>query len=86
MGQKGGNGEIYHIGTQEEITIKELIQYTGELMGFKGEYIDAPTYPGSVARRCPDISKAKKMLGYYPRQSVQEALDEFVEWYKSEQL
>ena len=46
--EKGGNGEIYHIGTQES-TIKELIQYTGELMGFNGKYIDAPTYPGSVA-------------------------------------
>ena len=33
-----------------------------------------------------DISKAKKLLGYYPKQSVHEALDEFVEWYKSEQL
>jgi nucleoside-diphosphate-sugar epimerase len=31
-----------------------------------------------------DISKAKKLLGYYPKQSVQEALNEFVEWYKSE--
>ena len=33
-----------------------------------------------------DISKAKNLLGYHPKQSVQEALDEFVEWYKSEQL
>ena len=33
-----------------------------------------------------DISKAKKLLGYEPKQSVQEALDEFVEWYKSEEL
>jgi nucleoside-diphosphate-sugar epimerase len=33
-----------------------------------------------------DINKAKKLLGYRPKQSVQESLDEFVEWYKSEQL
>jgi nucleoside-diphosphate-sugar epimerase len=33
-----------------------------------------------------DITKAKKLLGYHPKQSVQEALIEFVEWYKSEQL
>jgi nucleoside-diphosphate-sugar epimerase len=31
-----------------------------------------------------DISKAKNLLGYHPKQSVQEGLDEFVEWYKSE--
>ena len=33
-----------------------------------------------------DITKAKTLLGYHPKQSVQEALNEFVEWYKSEQL
>ena len=46
---------------QEEISIKELINIR-RLMNFKGDYINAPTYPGSVARRCPDISKAKKEL------------------------
>ena len=53
--EKGLNGEIYHIRTQEEISIRELVKYTGKLMGFQGEYIDAPTYPGSVESRCPDI-------------------------------
>ena len=79
--EKGSNGEIYHIGTQEEITIKELIKYTGELMGFKGEYIDAPTYPGSVARRCPDISKAKKDLGYEPKVKWKDGLKDTINWY-----
>lgn len=79
--EKGRNGEIYHIGTQEEITIKELIQYTGGLMGFKGEYVEAPTYPGSVARRCPDISKAKKDLGYEPKVSCKDGLKDTINWY-----
>lgn len=79
--EKGGNGEIYHIGTQEEITIKELIQYTGELMGFDGEYIDAPTYPGSVTRRCPDISKARKDLDYDPKVNWRDGLKDTINWY-----
>lgn len=79
--EKGINGEIYHIGTQEEISIKELTQYTGELMRFKGEYVDAPTYPGSVARRCPDISKAKKDLGYVPKIKWKDGLKTTINWY-----
>ena len=79
--EKGGNGEIYHIGTMEEITIEELIRYTGELMGFEGEYEYAPTYPGSVARRCPDITKATNELGYVPKVSWKEGLKETVKWY-----
>lgn len=79
--EKGRNGEIYHIGTQEEITIEELIRYTGELMGFEGEYEYAPTYPGSVPRRCPDISKARKELGYEPKVGWKEGLKKTIDWY-----
>ena len=50
-------------------------------MGFEGEYIDAPTYPGSVARRCPDISKAKKELGYEPKISWKTGLQDTLKWY-----
>ena len=78
--EKGGNGEIYHIGTQEEITIKELIKHTGELMGFDGEYVDAPTYPGSVARRCPDISKAKKELDYNPKVGLKDTINWYIDY------
>lgn len=79
--EKGGNGEIYHIGTMEEITIEELTRFTGELMGFKGEYEYAPTYPGSVARRCPDIAKAQKEIGYEPKVSWKEGLTKTINWY-----
>ncbi len=79
--EKGGNGEIYHIGDMDEITIEELIRYTGEQMGFDGEYEYAPTYPGSVARRCPDITKARKELGYEPKVSWKEGLNKTIAWY-----
>ena len=50
-------------------------------MGFNGKYIDAPTYPGSVARRCPDISKAKKDLNYKPKVSWKNGLKDTINWY-----
>jgi nucleoside-diphosphate-sugar epimerase len=79
--EKGGNGEIYHIGTQEEITIEQLIRHTGELMEFEGEYEYAPTYPGSVARRCPDISKSEKELGYKANVAWKDGLKKTIDWY-----
>lgn len=75
------NGEIYHIGTQDEITIGELIHYSGELMDFKGEYENAPTYPGSVSRRCPDITKARTQLGFEPEVGWKEGLEKTIKWY-----
>ncbi|MBS1610923.1 MAG: NAD-dependent epimerase/dehydratase family protein, partial [Bacteroidetes bacterium] len=81
MEQPGTNGEIYHIGTQDEITIGDLIHYSGELMKFKGVYENAPTYPGSVSRRCPDITKAKTQLGFKPEVSWKVGLKRTIEWY-----
>ena len=81
MEQPGTNGEIYHIGTQDEITIGDLIQYSGELMKFDGIYENAPTYPGSVSRRCPDITKAKTQLGFQPEVGWKDGLKKTIEWY-----
>ena len=52
-------------------------------MGYSGEYHQAPTYPGSVSRRCPDISKAKKILGYDPKVDWKVGLETTVNWYKN---
>ena len=79
---KKSNNEIYHIGTDEEITIKDLIEETGSYLGFEGSYENAPTFPGSTNRRCPDISKAKKHLGYQPKIGWREALHLTLDWYK----
>ncbi|MEO5562879.1 MAG: NAD-dependent epimerase/dehydratase family protein [Chitinophagaceae bacterium] len=81
MEQPGTNAEIYHIGTQDEITIGDLIHYTGELMGFTGTYENAPTYPGSVSRRCPDITKARTQLGFEPEVMWKEGLQKTIAWY-----
>ena len=76
-------GEIFHIGSSQEISIEELIKAVGEIMGYSGEYVEAPTYPGSVNRRCPDISKAKRVFGYNPQIDWKVGLVSTVEWYKA---
>jgi len=79
--EKGKSGEIYHIGDTKEISIDELVRFTGEVMGFEGEYVNAPTYPGSVSRRCPDITKAKKDLDYLPKVDWKDGLKATIDWY-----
>ena len=81
METAGTDQQIYHLGTGIEITIEELTRKTGEFMGFKGEYTYQPTYPGSVSRRSPDITKSKKELGFVSKIKWQDGLKETVEWY-----
>ena len=82
MESKKAAGEIYHIGNIEEITIEDLTRHIGDIVGYKGEYEKAETYPGSVSRRCPEIKKASSDLGYSPKISWKDAVRMTVEWYK----
>jgi UDP-glucose 4-epimerase len=82
MENNKSNGQIYHIGTEEEISIEELIKESGLFFNYSGQYVNAPTYPGSTKRRCPDISKAKLELNYQPDVSWKDGLKLTLEWYK----
>ena len=77
------NGGIFHIGMQEEeIKIEELVKYIGDLCGYKGKYQFQSAPDGSVSRRCPDITRAKTMVGYEPRIYYKEGVAKTVNWYK----
>ncbi len=64
--EHGYDGEIYHIGNDEEVTIEELARKILKEMNInlKIQYSKAPK--GETNRRCPDISKLKA-LGYSPQ-------------------
>jgi len=74
-------GEIYHIGNNVEISMEVLTTFIGSLLDYKGSYEKAITYPGSVARRCPNIEKAVNDFGYSPQVDWQRAVELTVEWY-----
>ena len=76
------NGEIFHLGSTEEISIETLIKQAGKVMKYEGQYTQEPTFPGSVARRCPDISKARDYLGFSPKVKWEDSLQETLIWYK----
>ena len=42
---------------------------------------ELPMQPGDVERTFADISKAKKLIGYNPKTSFQEGIENFVKWY-----
>jgi UDP-glucose 4-epimerase len=71
---------IYHLGTSDELTIKDAAVKILELMGQPTEDLKILNAPeGSVARRCPDISKAKRELGWTPKVSFEAGILEYLE-------
>jgi UDP-glucose 4-epimerase len=82
MDNEKANGEIIHIGDMEaEITIEELIKYIGEVVDYLGTYERQGVHDGSVSRRCPDTTKAEKLLGYSPKTNWKIGVEKTVKWY-----
>jgi len=78
---KGKNREIYNIGNQDEITIKNLIIIIGKILGVKIKIVKGKLKTGSTLRRVPDIKKIKK-LGYKSFYNLEEGLFKTIKWYK----
>lgn len=74
--------EIINLGNSSPITLKEMINIIGEVIGVIPKINKLPMQPGDVDRTYADISKAKRLLGYTPKTSFKEGIKKFVEWYK----
>jgi nucleoside-diphosphate-sugar epimerase len=76
-------GDLIHIGNQnEEIQIGRLYRMLFDLCAWSPEVcetISAP--PGSVSRRCPDVTALRALTGYEPSTPLLDGLKETVNWY-----
>lgn len=77
---KGEHLGIYNIGTTEEISIEQVAIETGKYFGREVQIIPGESVKGGVLRRCPEISKLKK-LGYMPKFTFQRGLKITAQWY-----
>lgn len=81
IGDFGSDREIYNLGTDQEIKIIEIIKKIGDILDIKVVVKKGPIQKGSTPKRCPDISKLKK-LNYIPKTNIRDGLLKSVEWYK----
>jgi nucleoside-diphosphate-sugar epimerase len=79
--RRGEHLRIYHIGTQEEVTIEDLAKQIGRHFGREVEVVPGAPPLGGTKRRCPDIRRLAA-LGYRPRISLAEGLATTVRWYQ----
>jgi len=77
---KGEHLGIYHIGTMEEMSIKDVAIEVGKYFGKEIEIVSGEYTKGSTKRRCPDITKLEK-LGYKPKMPFKEGLKITAKWY-----
>jgi UDP-glucuronate decarboxylase len=75
-------GETVNIGNPNEIRIIELAKLIAKLLTVKLKITFKPLPLDDPKRRCPDISKAQRLLDWYPRISVGEGMQKTIEWFR----
>ncbi len=72
-----------NIGNPGEFTIRELAEQVIRISGSKSKLVQRPLPSDDPTRRRPDITLAKKELGWEPKISLEEGLDKTIDWFRS---
>jgi len=68
-----------NLGNPQEFTIRELAEAVLRLTNSKSKIITKPLPQDDPVRRCPDISLAKKKLGWEPKVGLEEGLRQTID-------
>jgi GDP-L-fucose synthase len=80
--EKYPEADPLNIGTEEEIKIKDLVKLIVKLSGKDLRIEFDISKPAGAPRRCADISKAKRLIGYHPEIRMEEGLKRTIDWYQ----
>ena len=72
-----------NLGTNEEISIKHLVELICELMNFDGEIIWETDKPNGQPRRCLDTQRAKQRFGFTAQTQLKQGLKNTIDWYRA---
>jgi UDP-glucuronate decarboxylase len=78
------NGEVFNIGSSDEISILELAKKIKMLTGSKSEITFKSLPEDDPKRRRPSLEKAEKILNWHPHVSLEEGLKRTINWFKTQ--
>lgn len=76
--------EPKNIGNPKETSILELAHLIKKLTGSRSRFRHLPLPPDDPTKRQPDISKARKLLGWKPEVDLVDGLKITIDWIKKE--
>jgi len=72
-----------NIGTGVETSVNELVSTLKNTIGYEGKVLYYPKRDGELLRSVLDNSKAKKVLGWDPKFSLNDGIIELIQWLKA---
>ena len=74
--------EIVNISSGTETSVREIVEHLKAVTGFSGEIVWNTSRPDGQLRRCFDVSKAKRELGFEAATDIRAGLEKTVRWYR----
>jgi UDP-glucose 4-epimerase len=90
MDQEGAVGEVFNIGSNQEIAIADLARRVKELTGSESEIVFVPYDQAyeegfeDMPRRVPDISKVNALVGFRPQVSLDGILKSVIDFHSGQ--
>jgi nucleoside-diphosphate-sugar epimerase len=78
------DGEVVNLGCPDERTILDIAQTIATLAGSLCRIERGPLPVDDPARRCPDIGKAQRLLGWHPEIDLQTGLERTLTYFRDE--
>jgi UDP-glucuronate decarboxylase len=82
MAQPRDPGPV-NLGNPEELTVREIAELVRELAGSASRIDHRPLPSDDPTRRRPDISKARRVLGWEPRIEAAEGIGRTIEYFRA---
>jgi UDP-glucuronate 4-epimerase len=73
--------EICNLGNSHPVTLEYLIYLIEKSLGKKAKIKKLPAQSGDMPITFADISKAKQLLNFEPKITIEEGIPRFVKWY-----
>jgi UDP-glucuronate decarboxylase len=77
------SGETINLGNPEEITMRSLAEKISEVAKIPLQLTTVAARTDDPSRRCPDITKAKEILGWEPKVSLDAGLKMTLEYFQT---
>lgn len=85
MTKENTKREVINLGNSDEFTINELADLVIKLTGSNSKYESTEKLPkDDPLQRCPDITKAKNLLGWEPKINLEKGLQKTISYFQAQ--
>lgn len=74
--------KVYNIGNNEPVMLMEYIEALESALGMEAQKNMLPIQPGDVLNTSSDTSELYKTIGFKPKTTVRDGVQQFVDWYR----